>query len=154
MPAQVQARAEAVDELTSGVTQIFSIARAIQLAALVVAAFSFASTAFTVVLERRWLLGLQRTLGMSPRQIRKSLALEALAIGAIGAMGAIIFGLALGVLLCLAFGAQVAGTVPVAVPWPLIASCAAAGIVIAVLATHHPRRIATRTAIIDALRFE
>src|SRR5207302_3731561 len=67
IPAEVQSRADAVGQLTSGLTQLFSIARAIQLAALVVAAFSLASTAFTVVLERRWAFGLQRTLGMSRR---------------------------------------------------------------------------------------
>ncbi|MGI8662066.1 MAG: ABC transporter permease [Acidimicrobiales bacterium] len=154
LPAQVQTRAQAVRELRSGLTQIFSIARSTQLAALLVAACSLASTAFTVVLERRWALGLQRTLGLSQRQLARSLVMEALSIGVLGVLGAITVGLTLGVLLCQAFGAQVASPLAVIIPWAVLALSAFAGLAIAAAATHHPRRLATRLTIIEALRVE
>lgn len=152
LPAVVTTREEGIAGLTAGLTQLFSIARAIQLAALLVAAFSLAGTAFTVILERRWAFGLQRTLGMSRRQLARSLALESVAIGVLATGGATITGLALGALLCRGFGLVVASPISVVVPWTVLASCVVVGIGLAALATLQPRRVATRTPIITALR--
>ena len=154
LPAQIQTRAEAVRQLESGLTQIFSIARAIQLAALIVGGLSLASTAFTTILERRWTLGLQRTLGMSRRQIARSLVLEAVAVGVLGAIGATVIGLAIGTMLGRAVGARVWSPVPITVPWSLVGICAVTAVAISAAATQYPRRMATRTPIIDSLSFD
>ncbi len=144
-------RHEAVAELEAGLAGLFSVARSVQFAALVVAALSLASTAFTAVLERRWSLGLQRTLGMSRTQIARSLALEASAIAVIGAAGASVVGVGIGVLLAQSFGIIAAVHLPVVVPWLVVAASAVGALVISLVATAYPRRLATRTPIIEAL---
>ena len=154
IPAQIETRAQATRQLETGLAQIFSLARAIQLAALIVATLSLASTAFTTILERRWTLGLQRTLGMSRRQIARSLLLEAAAIGLVGSAGAVVIGLALGVLLVRVFAAGAASPLPITLPWTLVAVCATAGVSISIAATLYPRRLARRAPIIESLRYE
>lgn len=154
LPAVVTTRDEGVAHLTGGLTRLFSIARSIQLAALLIAGFSLAGTAFTVILQRQWAFGLQRTLGMSRRQLARSLALEALAVGALATAGAVIVGLALGAILCRGVALVVASPLAVVVPWTVIFACVVVGVAIAALATLHPRRVATRTPIITALRTE
>jgi putative ABC transport system permease protein len=151
LPARVLKGQEAVAELESGLSGLFSIARSIQFAALIVAALSLASTAFTTVLERRWSLGLQRALGMSRTQIAHSLALEASAIAAIGACAATVVGIGVGVLLGQSFGLMTAVHLPVVIPWPVLATSAAGAFVISLVATAYPRRLATRPSIIETL---
>lgn len=152
LPVRLVDGGSAVDELAAEATNIFSIARTIQFAALLVAALSIAATAFTVMLERRWLVALQRTLGMSRRQVGRSLGVEATAIGVIGAVGAIATGLVLGALMCIAFGAAAVTDIPIRIPWSLLPPVAFLGILIAVTASAQPRRSAGRLPIVAALR--
>ena len=49
---------------------------------------------------------------------------------------------------------QVALTFDYSVPWGLVAISTVLGIIVAVSATHYPRRVAKRIPIIEALRFE
>jgi putative ABC transport system permease protein len=151
LPADVVLRDDHVADIEAGLSGMFSIARSIQLAAVVVAALSLMSTAFTTVLERRWTLGLQRALGMSRAQIARSLALEAAAIAVIGGLGASVIGIAIGVLLAQSFGIVAAVGLPIAIPWPLIAVCTIGALALSLAATAYPRRLATRAQIIDAL---
>jgi putative ABC transport system permease protein len=154
MPAQVHTRDEAVAQLEANTTSLLPLTQGMALASLVFAALALANAAFTAVTERRWTIALQRTLGMTRRQITRSLALEAVAIGLVGALGATVVGLALGVFTARFLADQLATTLPYDIPWTLVAISAVLGVAVAVSATHHPRRIAKRLAIIEALRFD
>src|SRR5262249_48782017 len=86
MPAQVHTRAHAIKELERNTTIFLPLTRGMTLAGLLFAALALGNAAFTAVTEQRWHLALQRTLGMSRRRMARSLALEAMAIGLIGAI--------------------------------------------------------------------
>jgi putative ABC transport system permease protein len=124
------------------------------LAGLVFAALALANAAFTAVTERRWLFALQQTLGMTRRQIARSLALEATVVGVIGTVGAVIVGVCLAKVNNRFLGNLTATTLGISVSWPFVAFVAALGIAVALGATYFPRRAAKRTTLIEALRFE
>jgi putative ABC transport system permease protein len=151
LPGKVVRQDDAIRDLERQLSGLFSIARTIQLAAIVVAGLSLASTAFTTVLERRWTLGLQRALGMSRIQISRSLALEAGLIASIGGLGATVVGVCMGLVFVQAFGSAAGAQLPLTVPWPVVGVCLVGALVLSLLATAYPRRLATRTEIIDAL---
>jgi putative ABC transport system permease protein len=133
---------------------IFSMARGIQLAALVVAALTIANTMFTAVLERRWQTGLQRALGMGRKDITRALTLEATAIGIVGGAGALIVGAGIGILMTRLMEAQYSWRVPFEPPLGLIVFAVIGATVISVLAGLLPTRLAVRTTIIESLRYE
>lgn len=154
MPAQVHTRAEAIAQLETSTASLLPLMWGISLASLVFAALALANAAFTAVTERRWTFALQRTLGMTRRQIGRSLALEALAVGLIGAIGAAIAGLGLGHFTARLLASQLATTLPGTIPWTWLAVSTVLGVAIATGATYHPRRTAERATIIETLRFD
>ena len=154
MPAQVHTRDDAVAELEANTSIFQPLARGMTLASLLFAALALGNAAFTAVTEQRWNLALQRTLGMSRRRMTRSLALEAATVGVIGAVGGAIVGTGSGAFSARMLAYQVALEIDYAVPWRLVALATVLGIVVAVTATHYPRRVAKRVPIIEALRFE
>ncbi|HEU4480683.1 MAG TPA: ABC transporter permease, partial [Actinomycetota bacterium] len=134
--------------------QMFSVARAVQLAALVVAALAIANTMFIAVLERRWELGLQRAVGMDGRALAKTLLAEAGAIGLMGGVGAWIVGISTGYLMVEDMERAYAFSFPFEVPVDLMAITLVVGGAIALAAAVAPSRTALRTPIVEALRFE
>jgi hypothetical protein len=87
IPVSVMSKDRLIERSYEPIGQIFSMARRIQLAALLIAALAIANTMFIHVLERRWELGLQRAIGMAGVSIRQTLLIEAGAIGAIRRIG-------------------------------------------------------------------
>lgn len=154
MPAQVHTREQTVAELEANTTIFLPLMRGMTLGSLVFAALALGNAAFTAVTEQRWTLALQRALGMSRRHVARSLALEAMVIGFVGAIGGAVVGLGLGVFGVRLLSFQVALSLDYAVPWGLAATSTVLGVVVAVTATYYPRRIAGRVPIIEALRFE
>ena len=154
IPAQAHTRDRTVNELKANTTIFLPLTRAMTLVSLLFAALALANAAFADVTERRRLLALQRTLGMTNRQIGRSLALESATVGVIGAVGGGIVGVGLGVVSARILAYQVALTIDYAVPWTLIIISIILGVMVAVGATHYARRMAKRIPIIEALRFE
>jgi putative ABC transport system permease protein len=154
MPAQVHTRAEGLAELESNTTIFLPLMRGMSLASLLFAALALGNAAFTAVTEQRWPLALQQALGMSRRQIARTLALEATAIGVIGAVGGALVGVVLGFFAIRVLGFQLVLRLHYDVPWSLVLASAVLGVAVAVVATAYPRRIARRLTIIQALRFE
>jgi putative ABC transport system permease protein len=128
--------------------------RAIELATLLCAAVALADTAFTAVAERRWTFGLQQALGMTQRQLTRSLALEAVAIGIIGSLAGAVIGLGLGAVMIHAMSAISSAQLPHPIPWGAMGASILLGAGIAALATQYPRRTARRLTIIESLRYE
>ena len=154
MPALVRTRGEAMAEFVASNVILADLVQGMALACFTFAALALANAAFTAVTERRWSFGLQRTLGMTTRQVVRSLVLEAVAIGVVGAIGGVVVGLGLGVVSSSVVATRVATTVPHPVPWALLAASIVVGVAIAASATSYPRRTAKRLTIIEALRFE
>jgi putative ABC transport system permease protein len=155
MAAHVHTSDEAVRELIhSGLGNLISLAHGMELTALLCAAAALANTAFTAIAERRWTLGLQRALGMTRRQLTRSLALEALAIGLIGSAAGALMGLGLGSVLTQAMATLSNTHLPHPIPWTALVANIALGVGVSTLASQYPRRNARRQSIIDSLRYE
>jgi putative ABC transport system permease protein len=155
MPAEVHTREAAIRALIhTGLGNLITLSHGIELAALLCSAGALANTAFTAMAERRWIFGLQRVLGMTRRQLTRSLALEALAIGLIGSAAGAVMGLAIGAMLTQAMATVSSSQLSHRVPWTALALTIALGAGVSVLATHYPRRRAHRITIIESLRYE
>ena len=154
LPAEVYTKEELGERILRTVEGTFSLANGIQLAALVVAIFTIANTMFTAVLERRWEMGLQRAIGMSGKQLGRTVLLEAAAIGVVGGAGGAVLGTASGLVMTKAMEAQFAWRVPFETPWLLIAASVAVGVLVAAAAGVIPSRLAVRARIIESLRYE
>ena len=154
LPAEVKTRDEVIGgigEITEG---LVSIARGIQLAALVVAALTIANTMFIAVLERRWEFALSQAVGMTRSQLGKSVFLEAGGIGLIGSGGGVIFGTLFGVVMLMMMEQQFAWRVPFEPQWLLAGGAVAGGILLAAASAIYPRRLAVRRPIVESLRYE
>ncbi|HEX8054437.1 MAG TPA: FtsX-like permease family protein [Thermoleophilaceae bacterium] len=152
LDGRVLEQQQAVEELVGGVEGLVSLARSIQLVALVVAALAIANTLFAAVIERRWEFGLQRVLGMSRSEVARTLLLEAGVIGLMGSVIGVVLGVAMGYVMVRAMTAGYSWDIPFAMPWELIAFGLVGGVAIAAAAGVTPARIATRTSIVAALR--
>jgi putative ABC transport system permease protein len=154
VPAHVVTRDEAVADLVTYTTTFFPLFRALTLASFVLAALALANAAFTTLAERRWLFALQRALGMTTREVVRSLALEAVVVGLVAAIGATILGVTLGGFLMGTMSDAVTVTFGITVPWTTVAAASVLGIGVALGATWFPRRTARRATIVESLRFD
>lgn len=149
--AVVETRAEVIDRVGANVRAMFSLARTLPLAAILIAALLVANTMFTSVAERRWELALCRALGMARAQVRAMVLAEALAIGALGALAAVAAGHGLAAALLAAVEGRYAWSIPYELQPGLAAAVAAVGIASAGAAAVLPARAAARTPIAEAL---
>jgi putative ABC transport system permease protein len=154
IPMTVRTREELIADTFAPIDQMFSVARAIQLAALLVAALAIANTMFISVLERRWEVGLQRAVGMDGGSVKRTLLSEAGAIGLIGSLGAWMIGLIIGYLMVGDMERAYYFSFPFEIPVDLMAVTLAVGGAISLVAGAYPSRAALRTPIVEALRYE
>ena len=154
IPARVQTRDESIAELETNTTSFLPLLRGMTLASLVFAVLALANAAFTAVTERRWLFALQQTLGMTRREIARSLALEAIVVGMVGTIGAVVVGIGLASANNRFLGNLTAIDLGISVPWTFVAIAAVLGIAVALGATWLPRRAARQMTMIEALRFD
>ncbi|MDQ4065239.1 MAG: FtsX-like permease family protein, partial [Actinomycetota bacterium] len=153
-PAQVLRKEQLVGRILEMIEGTFSLGQGIQLAALIVAAITVANTMFTAVLERRWEMGLQRALGMGTRQLRGSVILEAVGIGIIGGIGGAVLGTVAGFMMMKSMEAQFQWQIQFQVPYLMWIAGIVGGAALAAIVGSGPSRSATRTSIIESLRYE
>lgn len=136
---------EMSEYLVESIAGLFSIARGIEFAALVVAALIVLSTMAAATFERRREFGIQRALGMTRRQLGRSVVVEGATITLIGAIAAILVGLGLGLLITLSLEDQLGWPVAFRPSVGLIAGVAAISVIIGAGAALYPaRRVARR----------
>jgi putative ABC transport system permease protein len=154
VPATVLSKQELIDTILKAIRGLFSVARGIQIAALLIAVLTIANTMFTAVLERRWDSALCRALGMSPRQLRRSVLIEAGIIGVVGSAGAVVLGTLLGFAMTQIMQVQFSWVVAFRIPWALSLGAVLAGSVASVAAGALPSRSAAKASLIESLRYE
>ena len=154
LPADVKTRAEVIGSIGQITEGLVSIARGIQLAALIVAALTIANTMFITVLERRWEFALSRAVGMTRTQLGRSVFLEAAGLGLIGSGGGVVFGTMFGIVMLMMMEHQFAWRVPFETQWLLIAAALCGGVLLAATSALYPRRVAVRRPIVESLRYE
>ena len=147
-PATLQAIAGAIGASTD---RLFGLLTALAAVALIVAALGIVNTLTMNVLERVRELGFLRAAGLTRRQARRLVMLEAAILGAVGAIIGVATGIAAGVILS-ALGAGPGVTYDPG--WEGIGLALVGGVALAVVAAAWPARLAARIEIVRAIAYE
>ena len=132
--------------------RVFGLFDALALIAVVVAALGIVNTLTMNVLERVREIGVLRAAGMTTRQVRRTVVVEAGILGVVGSILGIVTGLVAGALMIVLAGG---GIVPsLALPWASIGLAAVLGIGMSMLAAWYPAHLASRLAIVRAVQHE
>jgi putative ABC transport system permease protein len=145
----VQDQEEFTDAQRASVNQLLYLIYALLGLAIVIAVLGIINTLALSVIERTREVGLLRAVGLSRRQLRRMVRLEAIAIALLGALLGVVMGLLFGFVLQRAVADE--GITDLAIPgWSLalfVALAAAVGVLAAVL----PARRAARLDVLQAI---
>ena len=148
-PNSLERIAGAVD---AALGRVFGLFDALAIVAVVVAALGIVNTLTMNVLERVREIGVLRAAGMTTRQVRRTVVVEAGILGVVGSILGIATGLIAGALMVGLGGAAPGFTL--SLPWPSIALAAALGVGLSMLAAWYPAGLASRLAIVRAVQRE
>jgi putative ABC transport system permease protein len=132
--------------------RVFGLFDALAIIAVVVAALGIVNTLSMNVLERVREIGVLRAAGMTTRQVRRTVVVEAGIVGVVGSILGIATGLVAGALM-IGIGGAAPG-LPLSVPWASMGLAALLGIGLSMLAAWYPARLASRLAIVRAVQHE
>ena len=130
---------------------MFGLFDALAVIAVLVAALGIVNTLTVGVLERVREIGVLRASGMTRTQVRRTVVVEAGILGIVGAVLGVATGLIAAALLVVWAGA---GRLILEVPWPSILVAVVLGVGVSMLAAWYPARLASRLAIVSAVRRE
>jgi len=132
--------------------RVFTLFDALAIIAVVVAALGIVNTLLHNGLERVRELGVLRAAGMTRRQVRRTVVVEAGILGLSGSFLGIVTGLVAGALMIALAG----GTLRVGLdlPWGSIGLAAVLGLGLSMVAAWYPARLASRLAIVRAVQHE
>jgi putative ABC transport system permease protein len=136
--------------------QLLSTTTAIMIAIVVISsvisAVGFVSTMSLTVIQRRREIGLLRTLGLTRRQVRRMITLEAAALSGT----AVAFGMAVGLVFGSVGAQSIVGSMTPGfvwgLPWSIFAMIGGAGVLLVLVSARPPARRAIRVSPIEALR--
>lgn len=129
--------------------RVFGLLDLLALASVVIAALGIVNTLSMDTLERVRELGMLRAVGMSRRQVWRSVFVEAGILGAVGASVGVLAGLVIGIFLVVTAGSPVGD---LRIPWPTIGLSLVLGIALAMLAAAQPARLAGQRSIVSTVR--
>jgi putative ABC transport system permease protein len=147
-PATLQAIAGTIGASTD---RLFGLLTALAAVALIVAGLGIVNTLTMNVLERVRELGFLRAAGLTRRQARRLVMVEAAVLGAVGAIIGVATGIAAGVILSV-LGAGPGVTYDPG--WEGIGLALVGGVALAVVAAAWPARLAARIEIVRAIAYE
>ena len=132
--------------------RIFGLFDALAAVAVLIAALGIVNTLTMNVIERVREIGVLRAVGMTRRQVWRSVVLEAGILGLAGALLGIVLGLLVGALLVILPGGRL--DVAAGIPWQVVGLSLILGVVVAMLSAAYPARLAARLPIVRAVQFE
>ncbi|WP_375001411.1 ABC transporter permease [Aeromicrobium sp. CTD01-1L150] len=148
----VQNQSDFAEAQRAQVDQLLLLIYALLGLAIVIAVLGIVNTLALSVMERTREVGLLRAVGLSRRQLRRMVRLEAIAIAVLGAVLGIAAGVAFGVLLQRSFVDD--GITDLAIPWPRLVTFVVVAAVVGVLAAVLPARRAARLDVLRAITTE
>lgn len=154
VPAEVLTRDEVVDKTFALIRGTFSLARALQFVALLVAGLVVANIMLTSVLDRRWEFGLTRALGVTPMGLGIRVAAESLLIGFLGALAAVCIGALLGLLMVLSLNIEFAWAIGFAPKLTTLLVAVVVTVLVASLSGTYASWRAARVPLTHALRLD
>ena len=148
-PNPLERVAGAVD---AALGRVFGLFDALAIVAVIVAALGIVNTLSMNVLERVREIGVLRAAGMTTRQVRRTVVVEA---GIVGVLGTIL-GVATGIVAAVLMGALSGGRPGLGFVLPVasIALATILGIGVSILAAWYPARLASELAIVRAVQHE
>lgn len=148
----VQNKKDFADAQRSQVNQLLYLIYALLGLAIIIAALGIVNTLALSVIERTREVGLLRAVGMSRRQLRRMVRLEAVAIAVLGAVLGIGLGLIFGVVLQRAVADQ--GITNLAIPWVRLIAFVIVSALVGILAAVMPARRAAKLNVLNAIGTE
>jgi putative ABC transport system permease protein len=136
----------------SQVDQLLYLIYALLGLAIIIAVLGIVNTLALSVIERTREVGLLRAVGLSRRQLRRMVRLEAIAIAVLGALLGIAAGLLFGIVLQKAVADQ--GITDLAIPWTRLAVFVVIAGLVGILAAVLPARRAARLNVLRAITTE
>jgi putative ABC transport system permease protein len=142
-------------EVSLTTEQVFSLMRALELVALIVAVLGIVNAQLANVLDRIRELGILRALGMLRRQIRRMVVIEAALVGGVGTLAGVLLGMGLGrVLLSHINLVQTGWYFPYHLSVSSILEVSALTLPAAALAGLYPAHEASHLVVTEALEYE
>jgi putative ABC transport system permease protein len=148
----VQDQSQYIAQQNAQIDQVLGIFQGLLALAIVIAGIGILNTLALSVLERTRELGMLRAIGMSRRQVKRMVRVEAVVIAVFGAALGIVVGVGFGI--ALQRGLRDQGIARLALPWAQLAFYVAACAVIGVLAALIPARRASRLNVLAAIKAE
>jgi putative ABC transport system permease protein len=148
-PNPLERVAGAVD---AALGRVFGLFDALAIVAVIVAALGIVNTLSMNVLERVREIGVLRAAGMTTRQVRRTVVVEAGIVGVSGTILGIATGLVAAVLMGVLSGGRPGPAL--VMPWASIGLAAALGIGVSIVAAWYPARLASELAIVRAVQHE
>lgn len=140
------------DIVTGVFRTVLALLQALLGVAMLIATLGVINTLALSVLERTREIGLLRAVGLTRAQTVQMVTVEALAISTFGALLGVTVGTGLGTAVARSLRAE--GIHELALPWTYLATYAASGVVIGVLAAALPAIAAARTDLLRAITYE
>ena len=150
--ADLQSNAEFREQQEGQINQLLAVITGLLSMAMLIAVIGIAITLALSVFERTREIGLLRAVGMTRRQLRRSVRWEAVIVSVFGAVVGIVVGLALGTALSLAVPENVIDRITV--PYGTIIAVLIGAILAGVLAAWYPARKASKMDVLEAIATE
>ena len=131
--------------------RVFLLFDALAIIAVIVAALGIVNTLTMNVVERVREIGVLRATGMTRRQVRQMIVVEAGVLGVVGAFLGIVVGILAGSVLVAAGGGPGGSFEP---PIGSIVMAAILGVAVTMVAAYYPARVASGLSIVRAVQFE
>lgn len=155
MPALVSSRKEFTAEIGQAIDAFYSLIRVTLVLALVVAFLGIVTSLLISVAERSREIGILKSLGGLGAQIRRSVVLEAIALGLTGLALAVPVGALVAVFMQGTVAEVFAGwRMPNRYPWELLLTLVVALPVVSTVAAWVPARQAARVKVTEAITYE
>jgi len=148
----VQNQEDFAESQRSQVNQLLYLIYGLLGLAVIIAVLGIVNTLALSVIERTREVGLLRAVGLSRRQLRTMVRLEAIAIAVLGAMLGVVMGVVFGFVLQRAVADQ--GITDLAVPWVRLAAFVLVSAVVGILAAVLPARRAAKLNVLNAISTE
>lgn len=155
MPALVSTRREFVADVEKAIDAFYALMQVTLVLALSVGVLGIVTALLISVVERTREIGLLKALGALGAQVRRSVALEALALPASSYLLALPFGTLLALFVEKTVAAEFAGwSLPHETPWLLLGQLVLALPLLSAASAWVPARQAARTPVTEALEYE
>jgi putative ABC transport system permease protein len=149
--AKLQSNAEFKKSIGDQVNTLLALIYALLGVSVLISLFGIVNTLLLSVYERTREIGMLRAIGMTRRQLRRTIRFESAITAVIGSLLGLVIGVAFGWIVTRGLSSQ--GLV-FAVPWGTLAACLVVAALVGVLAGAWPAWRASRLRILDALSYE